>query len=320
MKGKLISIVIVNYNGKNILKVLLQSIAKSAYRNYEVIIVDNNSSDGSQEYIKKNFKKIRLIINKKNLGYSGINSALKYCRGKYLLFLNNDMELDKDCMKNLVKAIDSDKDIAMAAPKLVNFYERKCKSGGTWVSRAFYNGHIKGNNHDRQKEIPYLGVGLIKKDFVDMFGYLFDPDYFIYAEDLDLGLRIRLTGKKVIFEPDAIAYHMHSVTTQKTSKYLNAFLMERNLLITFFKIFSVKNIVLYLPYVLFARFMAIIKDLAALKINLAISRLRAVLFILLNIGLILKKREQVQKFRKIDDAHILKVFSEKYLFKPKFIV
>ena len=254
------------------------------------------------------------------MGYSGINSALKYCNGEYILFLNNDIELDKDCIKKLVKAIESDKGAAMAAPRLVNFYNKKLKSNGTWVSKAFYNGHIKGNGEDSVKEIPYLGVGLIRRDFVDMFGYLFDNDYFIYAEDLDLGLRIRLNGKKVLFEPKAVMYHMHAATTQKAGRAFTTFLMERNLLTTFFKIFSIKNIVLHLPYVVFARFAAIARDLAMLRIDIAFSRLRAMFSILFNINPILKKRSQTQKFRKVDDEYILKVFGEKYLFKPKFIV
>ncbi len=208
----------------------------------------------------------------------------------------------------------------MSAPKLINFYDNNLKSNGTWVSRAFYNGHIKGNGNSIAKEIPYLGVGLIKKEFVGMFGYLFDPDYFIYAEDLDLGLRIRLNGKKTMFVPNAIMYHMHAVTMQHTSKAFTAYLMERNLLMTFFKILSIKNIILYLPYALFIRSIAMLRDLAILRINLALSRLRAILFILLNFGFVLKKRMQVQKFRKANDSYILKVFSEKYLFKPKFIV
>ena len=314
-----ISIIIVNYNGKNLLRMLLASIKKSTFRDYEIIIVDNNSNDGSQEFIKKNYKIIKLVANKKNLGYSGINSALKHCKGKYILFLNNDMELDKDCIKNLIKSIRSDKGTVMVAPRLVNFYDKNVISGGTWVSRAFYNGHIKGNGV-KAEEIPYLGVGLIRKDFVDMFGYLFDPDYFIYAEDLDLGLRIRLNGKKILFEPKAVMRHMHAVTTQKISKSFTTFMMERNLLMTFFKVLSVKNILLYLPYVIFARFVAMLRDIVALKVSLAISRLKAILYILFNFTKVIKKRRQTQKFRNAEDPYILKIFTEKYLFKPKFIV
>ena len=315
-----VSIVIVNYNGKDLLKSLIKSILSSDYKNYEIIIVDNNSGDGSADFIKKNYKSVNIVANKKNLGYSGINSAIKYCKGDYILFLNNDMEIDKNCIGELVKTMKSDKNTAMAAPKLVNYYDKKLQSGGTWASRAFYNGHVKGSGKEEAKEIPYLGVGMVRKDFVNMFGYLFDPDYFIYAEDLDLGLRIRLAGKKAVFEPKAVMRHMHAVTMQKAKKSFSTFLMERNLLATFFKILSAGNIILYLPYVLALRIVAVIKDILTLRFDLAFARIRAIFAVLLNLGNILRKRKETQKFRKADDSYIFKVFTEKYMFRKKFIV
>ena len=320
MNDSKVSIVIVNYNGKNLLESLLKSVSNLNYKNYEIIVVDNASTDGSKELINKKYGKIKLVENKKNLGYSGINSALEYCSGEFILFLNNDMELDKNCITKMTQSIKSDKNAAMIAPKLVNFYNNKLESGGTWLSRAFYNGHMKGNGKEPETEIPYLGVGLIRKDFVEMFGYLFDPDYFIYGEDVDLGLRIRLSGKKVMFEPKAVLYHMHSVTMQKSAKAYSTFLMERNLLTTFFNILSAKNIILFFPYVLLLRLIAIIKDLMTLKLNLAFARIKAIFYVLLNFNSIAKRRKEIQKFRKADDYYILKVFSEKYLFKQRFIV
>ena len=315
-----VSIVVVNHNGKNLLEALLKSISKSDYKNHEILVVDNNSTDGSREFVKKTHKNAKLVENKENLGYVGINSALRYCKGEYILFLNNDMELDKNCIKNLVKTIESDKDAAMAAPKLVNFYNKKLGSGGTWVSRAFYNGHIKGSGKDAVREIPYLGVGLIKKDFVEKFGYLFDPNYFIYAEDLELGLRIRLGGKKIIFNSNAIMYHTHALTTQKAGRAFTTFLLEKNLLVTFFKILSLKNILIYFPYVFGMRLIALLRDIITFNFGSAFARLKAILWLIFNISLIHKKRKETQKFRKADDDYILKVFSEKYLFRKKFIV
>ena len=315
-----VSVVIVNYNGKDLLNPLIKSILSSDYKNYEIILVDNNSGDGSADFIKKNYKNIKLVLNKKNLGYSGINSALSYCKGDYILFLNNDMEIDKKCIGELVKTLKSDKNAEMAAPKLVNYYDKKLQSGGTWASRAFYNGHIQGSGREETKEIPYMGVGLIRMDFVNMFGYLFDPDYFIYAEDLDLGMRIRLSGKKVIFEPKAVMRHMHAVTMQKAKKSFSAFLMERNLLTTFLKILSAGNVILYLPYVLSLRLVAMLKDILTLRFDLAFARIRAIFAVLLNFGNIIRKRKETQKFRKADDSYIFQIFTEKYLFRKKFIV
>jgi GT2 family glycosyltransferase len=317
-KKIIVSIIIVNYNGIKLLKTILQSIKKSSFKNYEILILDNDSSDGSRQFIKKNYKNVKLVVNKRNLGYSGINSALPYCKGKYILFLNNDMEIDKNCIKELLNIIEKDDQIGMAAPRLVNYYNKKLKSGGTWISRAFYNGHIAGDS--KPKEIPYLGVGLIRKSIVNKFGYLFDKDYFIYAEDADLGMRLRLLGYKVVFAPQAILYHMHAVTTKKSKECKTTFLMERNLLMTFFKILSLKNILLFLPYVLFMRITALIRDIATLKFENAFLRIKAILWVIFNFNLISKKRKKLQKLRQADDRFILKVFSEKYLLKKPALI
>ena len=316
----LASVIIVNYNGEELLDKAINSILKSTFKNFEIIIVDNASTDGSQEFIKKKYPKIKLVENKINLGYSGINNAIKHCRGKYILFLNNDIEVDRKCTGNLIKVIASDKSIGMTAPRLINYYNRKLVSGGTWLSRSFYSGHIKDGNVTKNSIIPYLGIGLIRKSIVDKYGYIFDPDYFIYGEDVDLGLRIRLLGMKVVFVSNAIIYHVHAATIAKKGNVLAAYLMERNLLTTFFKILSVKNIILSLPYVLFMRLIAIVKDIITLNIDLALLRIKAILNILVNLNTIVKKRRQTQKFRKVNDDYIFEVFSEKYLFKSKFIV
>ena len=254
------------------------------------------------KFLRQKFRDVIVVRNSLNLGYSGINSAENSCKGDYILFLNNDMEIDRDCIGRMVKSIKSDKKTAMIAPKLVNFYDKKLESGGTWVSRAFYNGHKKGGKHDKKHEIPYMGVGLIRKDFVQKFGHLFDPDYFIYAEDLDLGLRIRLCGMRVIFDPNARIMHMHSVTAQKFIKSRATYLMERNLLTTFFKILSAKNIFLFLPYIIMARFLAIVKDTLSFNFSNAFSRLKAILFVIFNFTFIMKKRREF--YKRVPETHV----------------
>jgi len=311
-----VSIVIVNYNGKDLLKTALDSINED--KNYEVIVVDNNSADGSIDFIRKNYRNVKLIANEKNLGYSGINSALPYCKGDYILFLNNDIKLGKNCIKELLSAMKKDGGIAMAAPRLVNYYNKKLKSYGTWVSRSFYNGHISCNA--ALEEIPYLGVGMIKKDIIRKFGYIFDPDYFIYAEDLDLGLRLRLLGYKLVFAPKAVIYHMHAATAKKFDSSKTTFLLERNLLTTFFKILSLKNILLFLPYAILMRMVAIAKDMLAFKFRNAFSRIKAIFWVIFNFKVIHEKRKNLQKLRKADDKFILKVFSERYLLKKPLLI
>lgn len=318
-----VSLIVVNFNGRDILKICLPSLFKIDYPKdrYEVIVVDNNSTDGSVEFLKNHFPKIKIVLNKQNLGYVGINSGIKYCKGDYVYFLNNDLTLEKKCLKYLVREIEKDSSIGMAAHNAVNYFDRKIISGGTWVSRTMYCGHYPRKGSKTTKIIPYLGGGLIRKPIISKFGYLFDPDYFIYAEDLDLGLRIRLLGMNVVLAANALCYHMHSVTTGRASTPAkNTFYLERNLLITFFKIFSAKNLFLYLPLVVFSRFLTILKDLLKLKIKSSWARISAIFWVIWNVKMILEKRKRVQKLRKASDSFVFEVFSEKYIMKKPFLI
>ena len=312
----LVSIVFVNCNGKELLKKAIKSV--SSGKNCEILVVDNASTDGSQQMLEKEFPKVKLIQNKENLGYTGINTALPYCKGKYLLFLNNDLEMKKGAIPQLTAVLENDKDVALVVPKLVNFYDRKVDSAGTWVSHSFYNGHYRADTIENSpKEIPYMGIGLIRVDVIKKFGYLFDLDYFIYAEDLDLGLRIRLLGMKTLYIPTATSYHHHSQTMKNVPDAKKTFLMERNLLTTFLKLPSFHNIVCYAPYVLVMRAVIIIKDVITLRFSVAASRIKAIGAVLISLPSILKKRKIIQKLRKAPDSYVFSIFTEKHLFSGK---
>ncbi|HIJ18260.1 TPA: glycosyltransferase family 2 protein [Candidatus Woesearchaeota archaeon] len=320
MGKPLISIVFVNYNGKELLRAALRSLRKSTCKNYEVLVVDNASTDGSREMVTKEFSRARLIRNSTNQGYTGINAALPSCKGAYILFLNNDLELHPASIKRLLKVLENDPTAALAVPRLVNYYDRKIDSAGTWVSRSFYNGHHRADKTGNTiKEIPYMGIGLIRKEAVQKFGYLFDPDYFIYAEDLDLGIRIRLLGMKTLHVPSAIAYHMHSQAMKHIPDARKAFLLERNLLTTFYKDMGISSILLFMPYAYAMRLLAILRDILTLRFAVALARIRAVFAVLFSIPSILQKRKKVQSLREAPDSYILKAFTEKHLFSRRKI-
>ena len=312
-----VSFLILNYNGKNLLKIILKSIKKIRFKgNFEVIVVDNNSTDGSQDFLRKNYPYVKIVQNKENLGTSGINSGLPYCKGDYIFYLNNDIELEKDSLKILYDIIENEPSVGLVAPKHINFYDRKIKSGGYWISKSFYAGHCTAKESKKAREVPYAGVFLFRKEIADKLGYLFDPDYFIYSEDVDFCLRSRLIGFKVMFAPNSIIYHMHAATVGKQENYKLTFFIERNMLSTFLKILSLKSILIFLPYITLMRVLAIIRDLFKFQLKNALARVRAILWVIFHLGLIYKKRHKLQRMRKIKDKELLKLFTEKYLFKP----
>lgn len=318
-----VSIVIITYNGLDILKTCFPSIFRIEYPKdkYEIILVDNASVDNTIDYMKKSFPKVRIIRNSKNLGYVGLNSAVKFCKGKYIYFNNNDMTFDKNSVRKLVNVLENDETIAMAAPRLANYYDSKLVSGGTWASKAMYSGHMPKTDDKKLIEIPYMGAGMIRSSVTEKFGYLFDDDYFIYAEDLDLGLRIRLLGMRTIQVNDALNFHMHSLTMKKYStRYRNTFLLERNLLATLLKIFSIPTTIKMLAYAMVLRVLTISRDILTLNFKSAAARLMAILNVTLNLGRIIGKRKKLQSLRKANDDYILKIFTEKYLFRKPFNV
>src|SRR3989338_5076111 len=319
-KGKIdISYLILNYNGNDLLKIILRSIKRQAFDgSIEVVVVDNNSSDGSLDFLKQAHPYVKVVVNKENLGTSGINSGLEHCMGKYIFYLNNDIELDEDCLKRLYIMLEKDPSIGLAVPKFINFYNRKVRSGGFWLSRSFYGGHYLEEGQEKGTiEVPYAGVFLFRKEIAKKAGYLFDPDYFIYSEDVDFSLRARLMGYRIMMDRSALLYHMHAATIGKQKKNKSLYYLERNLLSTFIKVASVRSVLWLLPYVLGMRALAILKDAMTLEWRNAYLRMSAIGWVVLHLPLILKKRGKVQLLRKVGDEVLFGLCTENRLLRSR---
>ena len=171
-KSPFVSIVLVTYNGLDVLKTCLRSFMKISYPKgrHEIILVDNASVDGTVKYVKKNYPKIRIVRNATNLGYVGINAAIPYCRGEFIYFTNNDLEVNKELVQNMVRTLLGDDSIGMVVQTTINYYDRKLVSGGTWVSRSMYCGHRRKTEDLDIIEVPYHGGGMVRKSLIKKFG------------------------------------------------------------------------------------------------------------------------------------------------------
>ena len=117
---KNISAIVVNWNGKEVLSGCLRSLLDQDYEDYEVLVVDNGSEDGSQSLVKKEFPSIKLIENEANLGFGpAVNKGFEKAEGDYFIFLNNDLALEPDCLGQLAKLLDSDPTVGAAIPKIL---------------------------------------------------------------------------------------------------------------------------------------------------------------------------------------------------------
>ena len=317
MKVK-VSFVIISLNGGDVVVKTVESIKnlKTKYR-FDIFLVDNGSTDGSPEKVKRKFKDVKVIRLKKNIGTAAYDSAIKKSKADYIFFTGGDVEVKKDMLDELVDFLDRNNNVVQATPKYINFNNRKkIDLGGTWLSKSFYSGIFKNDTlGNKDMEIPYIGTGLIRMDFIRKFGYLFDNNYFFYGEYVDLGMRIRLFGYKVYYIPSSIVYHIGSMSRNIHKSYFLTFLMERNLLRTFFTTLSIKNIILLKPYVLLMRVIAMVRDLVKLRPLEAAARLYAMLWVIFNINTIIRKRKVIQKMRKVKDKELFNFFSERYLFR-----
>ncbi|MBI5328024.1 MAG: glycosyltransferase family 2 protein [Deltaproteobacteria bacterium] len=324
----LVSVVIVNWNGKRFLEKNLSSIFNQTYRTFEVILVDNGSSDGSVEFVAENFPKTIIIKNKENTGFAAANNqGIKIAKGNYVATLNNDTELDKDWLKNLASAAaSSDVHVGMWAPKILSLQDPKRidSVGGLLIYRdgiARGRGRLEQDKgqYDKVEEIlfPSACSALYRKNMLDEIGY-FDEDFFAYCEDTDLGLRARLAGWKAISVPHAITFHHYSGTTGKYSQ-TKAFLVERNHMWAALKNFPV-TMVLTMPIYTLWRWLIqtinvihgkgatshYVRKISAISIIAVL--FNAYVAAARNIPWILKKRWYIQKKKAVSNKEIRQWF------------
>lgn len=232
----LVSAIVVNYDGGEVVGECIQSLVDQTYANIEILVVDNASSDGSAELVEKQFgAKVRVIRNAKNQGFAGGNNrALEVAKGDLFFLLNNDAAADPECVEELVTFLSDKPDVGMLACRVVqydqpNYFDSTgllvypdgvCRSRG-WQEKDT-------GQYDNAQEVlcPHGAAALYRRTMVDDAG-AFDEAYFAYLEDLDLGFRGQMMGWKCWYVPTARVLHRKSFTAGNYSKF-KAYHVERN--------------------------------------------------------------------------------------------
>jgi GT2 family glycosyltransferase len=230
-----LSIIIPNFNGKLFLKTCLDSIEKQNYSFYEIIIVDNASSDGSAEYIKENYPEIILIQNKKNLGFAAaVNQGIKISTSEYMFLLNNDVELEPDCISSLLNCIEKDENIFAVSSKMVQYNDRsKMDDAGDeytilgWTCKVGNGKSPDLYTTERKTFSACAGAAIYRKNILDKLKY-FDENFFAYMEDVDISYRARIWGYKCVYCPEAVVYHLGSGTSGSRYNEFKIRLAARN--------------------------------------------------------------------------------------------
>ena len=243
-----VSVVVVNWNRRELLRGCLQSIAIQAGVSYEIIVVDNGSTDGSLDAVSE-FKQtvsfpVRLIANKANLGFcTANNQGIAEARGPYIALLNNDAEAAPGWLAAMVRELDTRPEFGMIASKIVVYDDpRRIDKAGHLIypdgqNRGRGSGEIDAGQYDQVEEVlwPDGCAALYRKAMLDEIGG-FDEDLFAYGDDAELGLRARIAGWKCLYVPEALVRHRRGSTLGLlSSRRLE--LIERNRLLLAIKHF-----------------------------------------------------------------------------------
>ena len=239
-----LSIIYVNYNTTGLLKQSLKHLFLiQPALDFEVIVIYNNSSDGSAKMVKNRFPSVRLIESKENLGYArGINLGLGQSHGAYVAIFNPDIFITKGALEALVNYLDANLNVAMAGPKLVNAdgsLQYSCyrfpKIYTPLLRRTFLGETLSGKkeigrylmkdfDHNESREVDWLlgGALVARKSALQKIGYL-NEDFFLYFEDTDLGQKLKKAGYKVVYLPSAKMIHLHRRESADTSIFSGLF-------------------------------------------------------------------------------------------------
>jgi len=260
------SVIVLAYNDRKYLEGCLESLLDQEMPegSYEVIYADNASTDGSADYVTGRFPTVRVLRLDKNYGFAeGNNRAAAAARGRYIAFQNSDTVVHRRWLPELLRAIESDPRVKACHPaglplSFGGYNERHAPPGRGVMCELTRFGYVDFTETDLQNSLPvptlFIAGGslLIDSSISDDLKYYFDPTYFIYNEDTDLGLRINNLGYQILFVPTAAAYHQRdpSRRTALNKKGLRmAYLVTRNRFITFYKNMYCGEFLLALPLI-----------------------------------------------------------------------
>ncbi|MDP2924677.1 MAG: glycosyltransferase family 2 protein, partial [Candidatus Omnitrophota bacterium] len=219
----MLSVIIVNYNRKDLLKKCLDAVRSQSFRDIETIVVNNGSSDGSSDMVRMDYPEVKLIENKENLYFCRANNqGIKEAKGEFILCLNSDCVLDKYYLKEALESFKLDRKIGMVSGKILRMDKKTIDSTGLFVGRnrkPAERGYGKLDRSQYQNPGYIFGVSgacaLFRKDMLedikDENGY-FDETFEMYYEDLDLCWRAQKKGWKAYYNPKAVAYHKRGAT------------------------------------------------------------------------------------------------------------
>lgn len=228
-----VTVIIPNYNGLSFMEPCMRALQKQRYRDFDILVVDNGSEDGSAEWLKE--RKIPTIFLENNVGFSrAVNVGIKAAKTPYVLLLNNDTEAEPEFIGELVKSISRSEKIFSVSSKMIQLYHKDLMdSAGDmysvmgWAYQRGVGQKAKGYNKEREVFSACAGAAIYRREAFETVGY-FDEKHFAYLEDIDICYRAKIFGYHNLYCPAAVVYHVGSGTSGSKYNEFKVKLTSRN--------------------------------------------------------------------------------------------
>lgn len=302
------SVVVVNWNGKHFLETCLTALRRQTFRDFETILVDNGSRDGSPEYMRATFPEVTLVELGENQGFAGGNIAgYEQAQGDVIVLLNNDTEADPHWLEEIHKAALEFPRAGTFASKMLYFDERNridnCGFGLTsaGLSVDYGRGEQDGPAWAEPRKVfgACAGAAAYRRTMLERVGFL-DADFFTFYEDLDLSFRAQLLGYECVFVPSAIVYHRFRATMNKYPAR-QVFLTQRNIEFVYVKNLPLGLMLRSIPQ----RLMYELGGAAYFfKVGVGTAFLRGKIDALRQLPVVLRKRQRIQRKKTLTNAQL----------------
>ena len=218
--GATVTAAILTYDGRELLETALDSLSRQTFGDIRTVVVDNGSSDGTAAWVRERWPDVQLVVHDENRGVAAaLNTCVGAADGEFVLLLNNDVELEPDCVGKLVAELRAHPDAAVAGAKLLDFSRRELLDGTgdrySWAGFAYRRGQgeVDRGQYDGDRDVfgACGAVALYRSSALDAVGD-FDEQFFALCEDVDWSFRAQLAGYRCRYVPDAVAYHVGSAS------------------------------------------------------------------------------------------------------------
>jgi GT2 family glycosyltransferase len=307
--GHLVSVVIPNWNGAAHLPACLDALQRQTLADFETIVVDNGSTDGSLDLLSERYPTVRVIALPRNQGYAGgCNAGLRAATGQVLVLLNNDTEVEPAWLTELLLALEQHPEAGMATPKVLLWEDRtRLHTTGDYVrtngipdSRGVWQ-RDEGQFDDQIYVFGASGVApAYRREMLDDIG-LFDAAFKSYCEDIDLSWRAQLAGYRCVYAPRAVLYHKVSATGKGT---IRSFYVARNTIWTLVKNLPSSAWQAHRGEIMAAQWLRLADALRAWRGSAARATVRGQLASVNGLPAMVRKRRAIQSARRVDAATI----------------